>query len=157
MSPLERAEHTAKQVAWSTGEAVQQLAGNRLLDRSLRVQATSGWETNVESSGTRENQRSAVEGVWDMYGTQSEPTQSPTPTFLSSSPDGRGGETPTVSAPTHKAAAVSFTDGRSPAEKAAYTAEMVADSTSAAVQKLSTSIVQTNNILPHRGYSPRKA
>ena len=158
LTPLERAKHTAKQVAWSTGEAVQQLAGKQLLNRSLGVRAGSGEETNVELSGTRvgpphESQHS-VEGVQDSA--QSEPTQSLTPTFLSSSPEGRV-QTPTTTALIHKAAAVSFPEGYSPAEKAAYAAEMVADSTSVAVQKLSTSLAQTNNTFLHRGYSPGKA
>ena len=155
LTSLERAEHTAKQVAWSTGKAVQQLAAKELLDHygSLGAQGTLT-SNGIDSGEAKVNERTAPRTCDDTPTEVAEHHQIVTQTPLSSVANSPEYQVTPTTGFIHKPVLITFPDGCSPAEKAAYTAEMVADSTSAAVQKLSTSLGDTsNNQISSSGYS----
>ena len=155
LSPIQLAQQTAEQVAESTGQAVKTLAtsqhihhGNdspQLLQSSItRNQGTMNRTTPVNVK-TPVNTRHQFQGAEFTHQTvESDSDISVTDTEYSTTevtpPSGSMNSSPAHYALMHTPADISYPPGSSPIERVTYTAEVVADSTSTAVEKLSKSL-----------------
>ena len=168
LTPLQQVEYTAEQVAHSTGEAVEKLAAqSRSISSEDRSQAPTHYTllTRVSSDQmpkhakrkrVRERNRALANGPIPYpqtsetesdsdFNTASSRSKKSTPTHSAA----KTGTAGTLNA-MHTPATLTFIEGSSSVEKMTHTAEVVAQSTSKAVQSLSSTLTRPPHV---NGYS----
>lgn len=141
LSPIQLAHKTAEQVAESTGQAVKKLATSQHIHYNVTPHSlvrnqgtTNGHRSSNTHHRNHQNETDSDSSVSDTDYSTTDAT-SPSHSIQQHS-------SPAHYTLVHTSADVHYRDGSSPIERVTHTAEIVADSTSIAVEKLSKSLVE---------------